>query len=548
MGAEETWKFAPAYELPHWPFVPPPDLGAGERIRYPVVIAGGGLAGLTLACDLALRGVRAVLLDEDDTVGVKGASSRGICYAQKSLEIFERLGIYERIRAKGITWSVGRTFSGQDEIYSFNLKDESLSEQPPFINLQQFYLEWFLVDRILELDGTDLRWKNKVLAVENEEDGVVVEVETPAGNYSLECDWFIDATGANSRIRDAMGLQTNASRGTDRWCISDVKFKVPFAVERWTWIDAPFNEGRAVWQHLMADDVWRLDYQMAEDCDPETIARPEIAGARLREQLGPGIEFEFVWIGPYQYRDHLLEAFRVDRTLFIGDAAHVVSPFGARGGNNGIQDAANLGWKLVLVLAGEAGESLIDSYHDERYAAAAENLKITSRTSRFLAPRSAAEHRIRRAVSTLARKHEFARRLSNTGRMAQANDYPPSPWAGKGARSVQNVAFDGTTLMRCQSQGTRFLCIAVGVDAAAVDLLARTHARWPIDFRAVDAASPLAAHLGAAPQTIVIVRPDAYVAAILPLANAETIEAALGAALSREAVARASAPASARAG
>ena len=125
MGAPEVWKFAPAYELPSWPFVAPPDLAHGERRRYPVVIAGGGLAGLTLACDLALRGIAVVVLDEDDTVGVRGASSRGICYAQKSLEIFARLGIYERIREKGITWSVGRTFSGDDEIYSFNLEDDS---------------------------------------------------------------------------------------------------------------------------------------------------------------------------------------------------------------------------------------------------------------------------------------------------------------------------------------------------------------------------------------------------------------------------------------
>lgn len=537
----ETWKFAPAYELPHWPFEAPPDLGAGEPIRYPVVIAGAGLAGLTLACDLALRGVRAVLLDEDDTVGVRGASSRGICYAQKSLEIFERLGIYERIRAKGITWSVGRTFSGHDELYAFNLKDDSHSEQPPFINLQQFYLEWFLVDRIVEIGGTDLRWKNKVLAVENEEDGVTVEVETPAGRYTLECDWFIDATGANSRIRDAMALETHASRGTDRWCISDVKFKVPFAAERWTWIDAPFNEGRAVWQHLMADDVWRLDYQMGEDADPESISRPEVAGARLRQQLGPGVEFEFVWIGPYGYRDHLLETFRVDRTLFIGDAAHVVSPFGARGGNNGIQDAANLGWKLALVLSGEAGEGLIDSYHHERHAAAAENLKITSRTSRFLAPRSAAEHRLRRAVATLARRHEFARRVANTGRMAQANDYPPSPWARQGARSVQNVAFDGTTLMRCLAGDTRLLGVAIGADPSALDPLKERCARFPIDFRCVDAASPLAVHLDAAPQTLVVVRPDAYVAARLPIANGAAIEALLFEALALESAPRAEA-------
>ena len=533
MAAPETWNFAPAYQLPSWPFVAPPDLGAGEPIRYPVVIAGGGLAGLTLACDLALRGVRAVVLDEDDTVGVKGASSRGICYAQKSLEIFDRLGVYERIRAKGITWSVGRTFSGADEIFSFNLKDESFSEQPPFINLQQFYLEWFLVDRILEIGGTDLRWKSRVVAVENEAEVARVEVETPAGRYTLEAEWFIDATGANSRIRQAMGLEINASHSTDRWCISDVRFTQPVAGERWTWIDAPFNEGRGVWQHLMADDVWRLDYQMAEGADPETISRPEVVGARLREQFGPGVEFKFVWIGPYQYRDHLLENFRVGRTLFVGDAAHVVSPFGARGGNNGIQDSGNLGWKLALALSGAAGEALIDSYHDERHAAAIENLVVTQRTSRFLAPRSAAEHRMRRAVTALARRHEFARRLANTGRMAQANAYPPSPCAADGARSVQNVAFDGTTVMRCLADGTRFLCLAIGADAATLARLQPLARRWPVAWRAIGAEGPLAMHLGVAAGSTVLVRPDAYVAAVLPTGDAGALERALGAALGR---------------
>ncbi|MEO8079467.1 MAG: FAD-dependent oxidoreductase, partial [Caldimonas sp.] len=223
MSSPEIWKFAPAYELPSWPFVAPPDLASAEPIRYPVVIAGGGLAGLTLACDLALRGIRAVVLDDDDTVGVRGASSRGICYAQKSLEIFERLGIYERIRAKGITWSVGRTLSGDDEIYSFNLQDESCSEQPPFINLQQFYLEWYLVERILELCATDLRWKSRVLRVDNDDGHALVEVETPAGRYVLEADWFIDATGASSRIREQMGIESHPSRSTDRWCITDVR-------------------------------------------------------------------------------------------------------------------------------------------------------------------------------------------------------------------------------------------------------------------------------------------------------------------------------------
>jgi 3-(3-hydroxy-phenyl)propionate hydroxylase len=532
MGAQEVWKFAPAYELPSWPHVRAPDLDARERIRYPVVVAGGGLSGLTLACDLLLRGVPVVVLDEDDTVGVRGASSRGICYAQKSLEIFARLGIYERIRAKGITWSVGRTFSGADEVYSFDLEDDSCSEQPPFINLQQFYLEWFLVDRIRELDESAIRWKTKVGRVENSGDGVVVDVETPDGTYSLEADWFVDATGANSRIRETLGLDAHASRHTDRWCISDVRFKKPLPVERWTWIDAPFNEGRGVWQHLMADAVWRLDYQMDEHADPESISKPEVAGARLREQLGPDVEFEFVWIGPYQYRDHLLDTFRVGRTIFVGDAAHVVCPFGARGGNNGIQDAGNLGWKLALVVEGSAAEALVDSYHAERHAAAVENLRVTSRTARFLAPRSAAEHRLRRAVVALARSHPFARKLANTGRMAQANDYPPSRCAPDGARSLQNVALeDGTTVMERLADGTRFNGFWIGGSDRDVASLADVARRLPLAVHAVAADGALARHLGAAAGTLVLARPDAYVAATIAAPTSGRVEAALRRAL-----------------
>ncbi|MDQ6685044.1 MAG: FAD-dependent monooxygenase [Pseudomonadota bacterium] len=529
----------PRYELPRWPFVRPAELDESIPRRHPVVIAGAGLAGLTLACELAARGVAAVLLDDDDTVGVRGASSRGICYAQKSLEIFARLGLYERIRAKGITWSVGRTFSGADEIYAFDLEATSRSQQPAFINLQQFYVEWFLVERIVELAPTMLRWKHRVEHVADQGDCVVVEVTTPAGAYRLEADWFVDASGANSAIRDALGLDARVSRSTDRWCISDVRFATPFPPERWTWIDAPFNEGRAVWQHLMADDVWRLDYQMPEGADPEATSRPEVVGARLRQQLGPGVDFEFVWIGPYQYRDHLLEKMKVGRVFFAGDSAHVVSPFGARGGNNGIQDAANLAWKLALVVQGAADVALLESYDVERHAAAVENLRVARRTTRFLAPRNRAERRIRQAVIDLARTQPFARRLVDTGRMAVANDYPPSTWAPQGAASLPNVAVDGDTLVGLLGAG-RFVGLWL-VDGAALaerTVAAGLEARWPIVIRFVDLdadfANPvLARMLDGGAGCFVLVRPDGYVAARIVAAHSESISAAMRRALSR---------------
>jgi 3-(3-hydroxy-phenyl)propionate hydroxylase len=546
MAMTETFRFAPAYELPTFPFVPPAELQGGATKRHRIVIVGAGPAGLTLACDLARRGVAAVLLDEDDTVGVRGASSRGICYAQKSLEIFDRLGICERIVGKGVTWSVGKTYSQDSEVYRFNLEAESVSSQPPFVNLQQFYLEWFLVDRIVELGRVELRWKNKVTHVDARDDHVRVTVQTPAGGYTLEADYLIDATGANSAIRTQLGLDAHASRSTDRWCISDVRFKLPLPMERWTWVDAPFNEGRAVWQHLMADEVWRMDYQMADDCDPQAISRPEVAGSRLRQQLGPDVEFEFVWIGPYQYRDHLLDRFRHGRVFFIGDSAHVVSPFGARGGNSGIQDAANLGWKLALVAQGVAGDALLDSYDAERQPAAARNLAVTSRTARFMAPRSAAEHTLRRTVVTLARRYEFARALVNTGRMSVPNDYPAAPCLPEGGRSLQNLPLvwaDGTpdTLMRLLRDGTSFIGLWFAPDRERAEKARIALAGRPVKLIAVggetalpttrDDAGLWARHLDAAPGVLWLIRPDAYLAAQLPDADALSIAAALDVAM-----------------
>src|SRR4051812_31094850 len=192
------------YQLPEYPFVQPAELREGRSGHHPVVIVGAGLAGLTLACALARYGIAAVVLDEDNTVGVKGASSRGICYTQKSLEIFHRLGVYEHIARKGIQWSVGRTFAGSDEGYSFDLRQQAgynLSSQPPFINIQQFYIEGFLVERIQELGGVDLRWCNRVTAFRQDAEGATLSVTTPAGDYELRADHVIDASGSHTPFR-----------------------------------------------------------------------------------------------------------------------------------------------------------------------------------------------------------------------------------------------------------------------------------------------------------------------------------------------------------
>ena len=434
------------YQLPEYPFEVPAELAAGQVGEHPVVIVGAGLAGLTAACALASYGVPAVLLDEDNTVGVKGASSRGICYTQKSLEIFHRLGIYERIARKGIQWSVGRTFAGEDEVYSFDLRQQSgynLSIQPPFINIQQFYIEGYLVERIRELGGVQLRWNNRVTGFEQDAAAATLSVTTPAGDYRIRAQHVIDGTGCHSPFRKWVGASVTARKGDDRWCIADVRFTKHPPVERHTWIEAPFNENRAVWQHLMGDDVWRIDYQMAPNADPEEVSREDVVRQRLQRQFGADCDVEIVWVGPYAYRSECVDAMRHGHVFFVGDAAKVVSPFGARGGNTGIADADNLAWKLAAVLRGHAPAALLDSYHEERHEAARQNVLVTNRTARFLRPADGIERVFRTAAVGLARQYPFARQLVNTGRMAVANPYTSSSVCDRtGGLSVQNVAFE----------------------------------------------------------------------------------------------------------
>jgi 3-(3-hydroxy-phenyl)propionate hydroxylase len=134
--------------------------------------------------------------------------------------------------------------------------------------------------------------------------------------------------------------------------------------------------------------------------------------------LGTDAEFEIEWASVYTFQCRRMRHFRHGRVLFAGDAAHLVSPFGARGANSGIQDVDNLVWKLALVIAGRAPDRLLESYDSERIAAADENIRNSTRSTDFITPKTAMSRTFRDAVLGLARRHGFARRLVNSGRLS----------------------------------------------------------------------------------------------------------------------------------
>ncbi|MCW3476534.1 FAD-dependent oxidoreductase [Limobrevibacterium gyesilva] len=408
------------YTYPRYAFAAVGEQGA----RHPVVVVGGGMVGLAVALDLAQRGQSVVVLDDDDTVSI---GSRAICHAKRSLEIYGRLGVGPALLRKGVIWNVGKVFFHDRQVYAFDLLPEPGHEYPAFVNLQQYYLEEWLVDACRASGLVELRWKSRVAAVANRADGVALTVATPAGSYDLHADWLLACDGARSFVRESLGLPFVGKVFRDRFLIADVVMQAAFPAERWFWFDPPFHPGGSVLLHRQADNVWRIDFQLGWDADPEAEKDPERVAGRVRAMLGPDVEFTLEWISVYTFRCRRLEKFRHGRTIFLGDAAHQVSPFGARGGNGGTQDADNLAWKLAAVLQGAAPEALLDSYDAERIPAADENILNSTRSTDFITPKNHAARAYRDAALELAEHYAFARPLVNSGRLSRPAVLRESP-------------------------------------------------------------------------------------------------------------------------
>jgi 3-(3-hydroxy-phenyl)propionate hydroxylase len=382
--------------------------------RHPLVIIGAGPVGLAAAIDARLQGLEVIVFDQDDSVAV---GSRAVCYAKRSLEILDRLGVGDCVVNKGVSWNVGRTFLREEEVYRFNLMPDAGHKRPGMINLQQYHLEEALVRRAEAL-GVDLRWKYKVAGVTPLDSGARISLETPDGAFEVEADWLIVADGARSNVRRQLGLDIEGHVFKDRFLIADVVMKTDFPAERWFWFDPPFHPNQSVLLHKQSDNVWRIDFQLGWNADPEEEKRPENILPRVKAMLGDDREFELEWASVYTFQCRRMKQFRHGHLLFAGDAAHQVSPFGARGANSGFQDADDLVWKLALVIKGQAPAALLDTYDADRVFAAEENIRNSTRSTDFITPKSAISKLFRNAVLELARSQPFARKLVNSGRLS----------------------------------------------------------------------------------------------------------------------------------
>lgn len=517
-------RYTLAYKL--YPYERSPDQDKDAPVRHPVVVMGGGPIGVATALDLGRQDVPVLVLDDHEGVGM---GSRAICFAKRCLEIADRYGCGEPMLDKGVVWNLGKVFHQDRKVFEFNLLPEDGHKYPAFVNLQQPYFEKFMIDRARELQSQgapiEIRGKNRVDTVDVRDDHVVLTVMTPDGPYTVEADWLIGCDGANSPLRRMLGLEFEGRVFQDSFLIADIKLKgdMDFPTERWFWFDPPHKSGASTLLHRQPDDVWRIDFQIGWDVDRKEELKEENIRARLDAMLGPDVEYDMVWSSIYTFQCKRMENFRKGRVLFAGDAAHQVSPFGARGANSGMQDVDNLGWKLGLVIGGKAPESLLDTYDVERIHGADENILNSTRSTDFITPKSETSHLFRNAVLDLAERFAFARPLVNSGRLSAPCVYdgsplntpdgmPDGPERTRPGASCPDASLDDGFLLDRLGDGFRFLTI--GADAPeTLEVCGVSAERLALEIGDDPAGALRARYLGTAERAVYLIRPDQHVAA-----------------------------------
>jgi 2-polyprenyl-6-methoxyphenol hydroxylase-like FAD-dependent oxidoreductase len=514
----------------------------------PVVIAGAGPVGLMTALLLARWQVPTVVLEAAPERVPAG--SRAICFQRDVLDIFDRVGCADDMVSEGVTWTRGRTFYREHELFSVSFPDPGRTPLPPWINLSQDSVERLLHAKAAAESPIDVRVGHKVVGIEEGQDGIVATARTGQRLIDVHGSHLVGADGARGAVRQLLGIGFPGHSCDDQFLICDIQAELPFPNERRFFFDPSWNPGRQVLVHQCPGGVWRIDWQVPAGFDLAAERATGGLDARVRQITG-GVPHTIVWATAYRFHERVAESFAAGRAFLAGDAAHLFAPFGARGLNSGVQDAENLAWKLAFVRRGWSPPGLLDSYHVERAAAAAENLKVTTTTMNFLVPQTSERRRWRTEVLDRAVTDEAARRLIDSGKLAEPYWYTTSPLTTPGPPPAGfpvepgvirppvpgvlcpdgpvRVAGNETRLRRLFGGGfvllTQRAADGAGVDGTATTSIAAPVRCYPLPE--IDRAGLVRQSLAATDDSVHIVRPDGHLAAVLPAFEPAAIARAL---------------------
>jgi 3-(3-hydroxy-phenyl)propionate hydroxylase len=395
-----------------------------DTTEFPVIISGGGPVGMATALLLARQGVRSVVLERNTSPHC--GQSRAITVQRDILALFDRLGIVNEILDGGASWSLGRTYYRDQEILRLRWPARGDEVYPAFVNFPQFRIEELLHAETARSGLVEFRHGRTVVGLRQGPASVIVEAEGPSGQERYAGAYLVVADGIGSAIRKALRIPYDGWHAEGRFLVADFEVDLPLAVERRLWFDPPFHPGGIVLMHCMGERTWRIDWQIDADADEGAELRPERMGERVRNVIGDH-PFAVLRANTYTFQQRRARRFREGRVFLAGDSAHVVSPFGARGMNSGLEDAENLAWKLGFVLTGRADPALLDTYEIERISAADHHIQVTGETMRFMTPADAEGKARRDAVLEAAASDPTQTDRIDSGKLYEPHPYTTSP-------------------------------------------------------------------------------------------------------------------------
>ena len=528
----------PSLYFPYRVHEPAPAVPARD---VPVLVVGAGPIGLVTALGIAQQGVRCLLIESELQVS---EGSRAIVFTRRSMEILQQVGAADAIAAHGLPWRFGNSFYRGQRVFRMEAPHSADDRFAPMTNLQQQFVEQYLLDEVARQPLIEMRWGHKVTRVVHNgaEHGVTLEIATPSGPYEQPAQWAVAADGARSTLRTLCGLKLEGAAYEGRFVIADIRIDLPLPTERLAFFDPEWNRGNTVLMHREPEGIWRIDYQLPADESPEEALSMASLTTRIDAQLAmighAGTPWQLDWCSVYSARALTLPDYVHGRIAFVGDAAHLLPIFGVRGANTGFQDAQNLAWKLGITLRNAAGPGLMASYSTERVAAAREIIGEASKSTRFMTPPTKGFRLLRDAVLSLSLTHEYVRPLYHW-RTSRPHDYLDSPLNAADDDSAQFTAgcpANGAPLPNVRLADGDFLLDHL---PARFTLIVRDDADDDMpSLPTLHLPSHAAKRLGLPSKTAaLLVRPDQHVCARWLHVTPQRVQAALARATAMESVA-----------
>jgi len=381
-----------------------------------VVVVGAGPVGLCLSLALAQDDVPVTLVETLGDDNFLEQVPRAGTNHPATLEMFERIGLYEKIEPRGIIAPVFHYWDRHDNklIAAFDhihLKDDT---RFPYV-LQCERIK--IVEEALKMAKAhpliDLRLRTTFNAFEQDADRVIARVTNPAGEDEvIESRYLVSGEGARSIIRKDLGVEFEGFTYPDR----TLNIEVAYDFRQHGYAERNYISDPDEWSNLFhwkgPPDRWRVHFPTAPEEEPEALQRPEALQARLQGFLPKAGGYEIVGSNLYTVHQRVATKFRIGRAILAGDSAHVNSPIGAMGMNSGIHDAINLADKLIKILRKETGEDVLDRYERQRRHVALQHTQAeTIRNKRLLAEKDPAVRK---------KNHEQLRRTAEDPKLARA--------------------------------------------------------------------------------------------------------------------------------